>query len=156
MLIAVDFDGVVVESAGRSYADTTTPLRFMPKAKEGLLALKKAGHTLLLYSARSNRALLFTPEWDPLVRAGVKRPNQLVWSESRKVHWDRYKQMLAFCEQELAGVFDAIDDGMQGKPLADLFIDDRALSFGDGVDRIGWEHIAVLYGDLSAGAKESA
>jgi len=62
--------------------------------------------------------------------------------------------MLAFCDQELAGVFDAVDDGMQGKPLADLFIDDRALSFGDGVDRIGWEHIAVLYGDLSAGAKE--
>lgn len=146
MLIAVDFDGVVVRT-NRAFADTTTPLQLMPGAKDGLLALKKAGHTLLLYSARSNRALLFTPEWDPLVRAGVRRPHEVAWAAGKELHWARYHQMLAFCETELAGVFDAIDDGLQGKPLADLFIDDRALAID-----VGWPHIALLYGAPSAGA----
>ena len=143
MLIAVDFDGVVVRT-NRSFADTTTPLQMMPGAKDGLLALKKAGHTLLLYSARANRALLFTPEWDPLVRAGVRRPHEVAWAAGKELHWARYRQMLAFCETELAGVFDAIDDGLQGKPLADLFIDDRSREFG--VDAHGWADLIHLYG----------
>jgi hypothetical protein len=155
MLIAVDFDGVIVSAKGRSFSDTTTPLTFMPGARDGLYALKRAGHKLLLYSARSNRAMLYTPEWDPLVRAGVKRPNQPAWTAGREIHWARYRQMLAFCEQYLHGLFDAIDDGMQGKPMADLFIDDRSLSFGDGADRIQWHEIALLYGAPSARAEES-
>jgi len=147
MLIAVDFDGVVVSVKGRSFSDTASPLNLIPGAKEGLLALKKAGHTLLLYSARSNRSLLFTSEWDPLVRAGVRRPNEHAWSQGREIHWARYHQMLNFCATELAGVFDAIDDGLQGKPMADLFIDDRALSMD-----VGWPHIALLYGAPTDGA----
>lgn len=155
MLIAVDFDNVVVNVKGRAYSDTTTPLSFMPGAKEGLLALKRAGHRLLLFSARSNRALLYTPEWDPLVRSGAKRPHEATWNQSKELHHARYQQMLAFCESELAEVFDAIDDGLQGKPLADLFIDDRALSFGDGADRVEWPQIALLYGATSAAPEES-
>lgn len=147
MLIAVDFDGVVVSVKGRAFSDTSSPLSFMPGAKEGLKALKQAGHKLLLYSARSNRSLLFTPEWDPLVRVGVKRPNEYAWSHGKAIHWARYHQMLRFCATELPGVFDAIDDGMQGKPLADLFIDDRALSMD-----AGWPHISLLYGDPTAGS----
>ena len=140
MLIAVDFDGVIVRK-DRPFADVTTPLQFMPMAKEGMLALKAAGHTILLYSARANRALLYTSEWDPLVRAGVKRPQESAWNAGREVYWARYRQMLSFCKQHLDGVIDAIDDGLQGKPLADLFIDDRALSMDEG-----WSHIALLYG----------
>lgn len=155
MLLAIDFDNVIVNSKRRNYADTVTPFEFMPGAKEGLLALKRAGHTLLLYSARSNRALLYTPEWDPLVRAGVKRPHEVTWANSRTLHWARYKQMLDFVAKELPAVFDAIDDGMQGKPMADVFIDDRALTYGQAADRIGWEQIAQLYGAPSARAKES-
>lgn len=155
MLIAVDFDGVVVSDKGRSFSDTATPLQFMPGARDGLHALKRAGHTLLLYSARANRSLLYTTEWDPLVRAGVRRPNQPAWQEAREVYRARYKQMIDFCAQYLPNVFDAIDDGLQGKPLADLFIDDRALSFGDGADRIQWQEIALLYGAPSARAEES-
>lgn len=150
MLLAVDFDNVIVNSKHRAYADVSTPLEFMPGAKEGLLALKRAGHTLLLYSARSNRALLFTSEWDPLVRAGVKRPNEATWAQSKELHWARYRQMVEFIDQHLPSVFDAIDDGLQGKPTADVFIDDRALSFGDGADRLGWKQIALLYGAPSA------
>lgn len=147
MLIAVDFDGVVVSVKGRSFSDTTSPLSFMPGAKEGLIALKRAGHTLLLYSARANRSLLFTSEWDPLVRAGAKRPSQPAWTAAKGVYWARYHQMLNFCATELPGVFDAIDDGLQGKPLADLFIDDRALSMD-----AGWPHITLIYGDPTAGS----
>lgn len=140
MLICIDFDGVVVRT-DRPFADTTTPLQFMPGAKEGLIALKQAGHTLVLFSARTNRSLLYTPEWDPLVRAGVRRPHAAAWSEGKAVHWARYHQMRNFCATHLADVFDAIDDGLQGKPLADLFIDDRALSMESG-----WPNIAMLYG----------
>lgn len=141
MLICIDFDGVVVRSEGRAFSDTTTPLEFMPGAKEGLRSLKAAGHTLLLYSARSNRALLYTPEWDPLVRAGVKRPHEVAWTQSKALHWARYRQMLDFVAAELPGVFAAVDDGLQGKPLADVFIDDRAMSMD-----AGWPHISLLYG----------
>lgn len=143
MLIAVDFDGVIV-SKDRPFADTTTPLRLLPLAKEGLKALKAAGHTLLLYSARSNRALLYTPEWDPLVRAGKRRPSAAAWGEARALHWKRYQQMLEFVATQLDGLIDAVDDGLQGKPLADLFIDDRSREFG--VDAHGWADLIHLYG----------
>lgn len=143
MLVAVDFDGVIVRK-DRPFADVTTPFQLMPYAKEGLQSLKAAGHTVLLYSARSNRALLYTPEWDPLVRAGVKRPHEMAWGQSRSLHWARYEQMRKFVAEQLPGLVDAIDDGLQGKPLADLFIDDRA--FGFGTDSGGWLELAHLYG----------
>ncbi len=154
MLIAVDFDNVIVATKGRAYSDTESPLQFLPGAKEGLLALKRAGHTLLLWSARSNRSLLFTPEHDPLVRAGLKRPHEATWAQSKALHWARYHQMCNFYATELAGVIDAIDDGLQGKPMADLFIDDRALTYGEGADRLGWPQIAMLYGAPSAAHEE--
>lgn len=145
MLIAVDFDGTIVRD-DRPYDDTTTPLAFLPGAKDGLLSLKRAGHTLMLWSARTNRSLLFTPEHDPLVRAGVRRVNIARWESERDKHWQRYFQMLAFVERELPGVFAVVDDGLQGKPLADLFIDDKALRYGFGADAVGWPSVALLYG----------
>ena len=146
MLIAVDFDGVIV-GKDRPFADVTTPLQLLPYAKEGLASLKRAGHTLLLFSARANRALLYSAEWDPLVRAGVRRPNEAAIAQSRSLHWARYEQMRKFVETELAGLIDAIDDGLQGKPLADLFVDDRAAEFGMGSN--GWLDLAQLYGALN-------
>lgn len=152
MLIAVDFDGVVVRK-DRPFADITTPLQFMPYAKEGLESLKRAGHVMLLYSARANRALLYTAEWDPLVRAGVRRPHEAAWAQGREIHWARYSQMLAFCEEQLPGVFAAVDDGLQGKPLADLFIDDRSVEFGIGSN--GWADLIAIYGALPQAPGES-
>lgn len=145
MLIGVDFDGTIVRQ-DRPYADTTTPLAFLPGAREGLYALKRAGHTLILYSARTNRALLYTPEHDPLVRAGIRKVNLARWEAERPIHWARYFQMRAFVAAYLPGVFAVIDDGIQGKPLADLFIDDRALRYGFGHDAVGWQGIALLHG----------
>lgn len=145
MLICVDFDGTIVR-ADRQFADVTSPLAFLPGAKEGLLSLKRAGHTLVLWSARTNRALLYTPEWDPLVRAGVRRVSLSRWRKERPLHWARYRQMQDFVNKHLRGVFAVIDDGLQGKPLADLFIDDRALRYGSSQNDVGWSDLTSRYG----------
>lgn len=148
MIFCIDFDGVVVETRGRAFADTLSPLRFRAGAKAGLRSLKVARHVLILWSARCNRALLYTPEHDPLVRAGVRRVDLRTWELERPLHWRRYRQMLDFCEQELPGVFDVIDDGLQGKPLADVYLDDHALRFGDAPDAMDWRELTQRYGAL--------
>lgn len=143
MRIAVDFDNTVV-AQDRPYADATTPLEFIPGAKEGLLSLKRAGHLLLLWSGRASRALLLDPSLDPFVRSGAVKTDRRIWNSSRSIHRARYEQMVAFVEKELPGVFDAIDDGLAGKPNVDLFIDDKALTLrGPGT----WTRIAHTYGD---------
>lgn len=141
MIIAVDFDGVIADMRGRAYDDTSVPLRLMPGAKNGLMSLKKAGHVLLLYSARANRAIREDPNLDPLVRSGFRRRYNLELNRAR------YEQMLAFVGSELPGIFDAIDDGVQGKPVVDLFIDDRALRYGPGQLALGWRAISQIYGE---------
>lgn len=145
MVIAVDFDGTIV-SQNRDYADVKTPLEFMPYAKEGLQALKRAGHTIIVYSARANRALLVDPELDPLVRAKKKIVNKERWEASRGLHWARYHQMVDFVKENLSEEVDAIDDGQQGKPQAAVFIDDRAIRFGATLGGQGWKSIASKYG----------
>jgi len=141
--IAIDWDGTVV-SRDRSYADVTTPMEFVPGAKEGLLALKAAGHLLLLWSGRASRALLVDPELDPFVRAGVVEVDRRHWQESRWLHQARYDQMIEFVERELPGVFDAIDDGLAGKPSVDLFIDDKCMAMRGPAT---WARIARQYGE---------
>jgi len=155
MLVAIDFDGTIV-SDDRPFEDVTTPLRFMPGAREALYALKRAGHTLILWSARTNRALLFTPEWDPLVRAGVRKPHLATWEREKPLHWKRLRQMGRFVARHLPGVFDVIDDGLQGKAHADLFIDDRALRYGVGAESVGWNGVAMLFGEPRRLLKETA
>ena len=147
MIIAVDFDNTVVVQDGRDYEDVTTPLEFMPWAKEALHALKAAGHVLLLYSCRANRALLEDPALDPLVRAGVKRINITWWQGNQPINQARYDQMVAFVAEELPGVFAAIDDGMQGKASADLYLDDKALQLGYGPYGAGWADVMKMHGE---------
>jgi len=148
VIIAIDFDGtVVVEDHRVPYDDTETPLRFERNAREALLGLKRAGHLLLLWSARASHALRFDPTKDALVRAGAKTVDPKMWAQSQSVNEARYQQMLAFVAAELPGVFDAIDDGSVGKPLVDLFIDNKALSFGAGSHRVSWSEITSVYGE---------
>ena len=146
MVIAVDFDGVVVDQSG-AYADVVSPLHLLPGAKAGLLSLKAAGHVLLLYSARACLSLRQSPDLDPLVRSGARRVNRPQWERDRPLNEARYQQMLRFVATELPGVFDAVDDGTQGKPAGvDLFIDDRATRFGFGARGLGWMELAQVYG----------
>ena len=141
MIIAVDWDGTVVEQ--KTYDDVTTPFVLKKNAKRGLEYLKEAGHQLLLYSARANRAIREDIELDPLFRAGVR--GDYATELSRQLAIARYQEMVTFVEAELSGIFDAIDDGRQGKPDADLFIDDKAVSFGEV--GLQWHEIALIWGE---------
>ena len=154
MFVAVDFDDTVVSQAGRDYGDVTTPLRFMPGAREGLAALKRAGHTIILSSARANRAIRENPRLDPLVRAGSRRVNWNDWPAIQKVAEARYRQMVEFVDRQLAGLIDAIDDGQVGKVTADLYIDDKALRVGHGVTAMNWRLIATTFGQPVVGSLE--
>lgn len=145
MIFAVDFDGTVV-SMDRPYDDVRTPLRFLPGAREGLLALRRAGHVLLLWSARASRSLLEDPLLDPLVRAGVTPTGD--WWKMRDVNLARHRQMLDFVERELPGVFAAVDDGRGGKPLnVDVFLDDKAIRLGRGSGGMSWREVARAFGE---------
>ena len=152
MVICIDLDGTLV-SMDRAYTDLSTPMTLMPGALEALGALKRAGHVLVLYSARANRSLWENPQLDPLVRAGVRRVDMEQWEERRELHKARYDEMLRFVDEQLPGVFDAVDDGAQGKPNADLFIDDRAIRFSSlgGAEALSWRDIADRYGALATG-----
>jgi hydroxymethylpyrimidine pyrophosphatase-like HAD family hydrolase len=145
MVIAVDFDGTIV-SQDRDYNDLTTPLELLPHAKEALRSFKRAGHLVLLYSARASRALLEDPQLDPLVRAGKKKVNMNAWEKQRSLHRARYQQMIDFVEENLRDEIDAIDDGRQGKPQAAVFIDDRALRYGMTMGGHTWKWLIEKYG----------
>jgi hydroxymethylpyrimidine pyrophosphatase-like HAD family hydrolase len=150
MVFVIDFDGTVVH--------LDAPLRLKPGARKALLALKTAGHTLLLFSARSNRARRFNEELDPLF---VPPPVTLiavagkVMAQLRDPDVDRlrvqaynealHRQMVDFVNRELPGVFDAIDDGTQGKPVADYYIDDKSLN--PALPGYDWEWIGHTFGE---------
>lgn len=138
MIFAVDFDGTIVDQSGE-YDDLTTPLKFMPGAKEALLALKASGHILILFSARTNPWLVRDPALDPLVLAGVKVAKE----RDLSVNQARYRQMFEFVKTELPEVFSLVWEH-RGKPTADVFIDDRAIGYSTSYS---WERIARTYAD---------
>ena len=146
MIIAVDFDSTLVDEWGRKFSDVMTPFKLMAGARKALEAMQAAGHVVLLYSARANRALRVDPELDPLVRAGVVKLDRKAWEAEQPLHEARYQQMVQFAATQLKGLVDAVDDGGQGKPVADVYIDDRALRFGGGVDGHSWFDIARQFG----------
>lgn len=149
MVVVVEFDGVVVrpQRGGK-------PLELVPGVEDGLAALKAAGHTLLLYSARANRAARHDPFLDPLVRVGAVKPDRKNQERDEALAEQRYHEMIRFIEAELPDFFDAIDDGQQGRPWAQLYIESpRTIVLdtvgGDGEHSMGWDDIAEVYGDPS-------
>jgi hypothetical protein len=155
MKIAVDFDGTIV-SQDRPYEDVETPLEFLPGAKEALIALKRAGHILILYSSRANLALRDDWHHDPLYALGVVPFNEGFWRRNLPINQARFEQMVKFVEKELPGVFSAIDYGNQGKVSADLYIDDRALRVGRGPGAVTWDWISQTYGAKSPAVRYAA
>lgn len=142
MIIAIDFDGTVVKQE-HAFDDLATPLELIEGAAEALQSLKRAGHLLLLYSARANAAHRIDPRLSALVRAGKIPLDWEKWQKRKHVVERRYQQMIEFVNTSLPGVFDAIDDGMQGKPSADLYVDDRAF-FNPLED---WPWLAARFGE---------
>ncbi len=142
MIFAINFDGTVVQDS--------EPLTLVPGAKRALQALKAADHVLLLYSSRANLAERIDPNFNPLVRAKRIEIDIDHWRKHEQpVAEKRYQDMLAFVEKQLPGLFDAIDDGVQGKPVADIFLDAKAwrLAHGGELDTLDWRRIAQRYGD---------
>ena len=146
MIIAIDFDSTLVDGWGRKFSDTTSPFKLMGGARKALQSMKQAGHVVLVFSARANRALREDPMLDPLARVGAVKVDIVQWTKEQPLHEARYRQLVQFCETSLRGLVDAVDDGRQGKPAADLFIDDRALRFGGGVDGHSWFDVARQFG----------
>jgi hypothetical protein len=144
VVISIDFDGTVV-SQDRPYDDVKTPLVFLPGAKEGLYALKRAGHKLVLWSGRSSLALRKNdPSLDPLVKAGVKRARP---DRNAKVNEARFRQMIEFVATELPDVFAYIyEGGERDKPSVDMFIDNIAMKLGGGFG-VNWTQIRHMYGE---------
>jgi hypothetical protein len=143
MIFAIDFDGTVVHE-DHAYDDLKTPLRFMPGAREALLALKAAGHTLFLWSGRAS--VLLDPRRSQLWKAGISKRSHEEWEKRLPLQRARYDQMVRFVNQNLPGIFDAIDDGEGGKPPADVFIDNRAFRLGHGAGGVSWYQLAHWYG----------
>jgi hypothetical protein len=144
MIFAIDFDGTIVEQ-NNAYDDLQTPLEFVPGALEALRALKRAGHVIIVTSARANLALRIDYNLNPLWANRLVPFDANQWRQSRSLNASRYLQMLVFVSQHLDGVVDAVDNGHQGKVVADHFIDDRGVDFAQG-----WEQIARLYGEPSS------
>ncbi len=138
MIIAIDFDGTIVSQDGPY--DAAAP-EFLPGAKDALLALQRAGHRLLLWSARANLANRENWRRNPL---WTEEPPG--WENDRELNEQRYQVMCRFVASELPGVFAAVDDGRQGKPVGvDLFIDDKAIGLGPlGLE---WKQIAYRLGE---------
>lgn len=145
MLIAVDFDGTIVQE-DYAFDDVTTPLTFIPGAKAGLIALKDAGHLLILWSTRANLALRHNWKLNPMWRQGILPLDEARWKRNQPLHEARYQQMLEFIAKELPRVFDAVDDGTQGKPTGVVvFLDDKAFGSPRRQD-FDWSEVVRLLG----------
>ena len=109
MKIAIDFDGVIHEySKGWNGGEIYDPP--VVGAKEALEALKAKGHTLYLFTTRTNT--MFRKKDEPDQKVMIEE-----WMKRNEIPFDKIWTF--------------------GKPMADLFIDDRALSFkGDWKDTL--------------------
>lgn len=142
MRIAIDFDGTIVKD-DKAYDDLETPLELVEGAEAAIHALARAGHHLIVYSARANLAIREDwkrhPGW---LERGYAPPG---WESSARLNELRYQQMVQFILARFGTkTFWYIDDGRQGKVSADLFIDDRAFPGGTP----DWETLAYNYGEV--------
>jgi hypothetical protein len=142
MRIGVDFDKTLVRQ-DTAYEDVTTPLEWLPDAKDGLLSLAAAGHVLVLFSSRASKRLLTGENTYTLTLRDDFEP----WypeDDEYELHIIRYLQMLDFVHREVPGVFSAVTADKSG---LDLFIDDKALRCGSGPTAMNWEEIGRAFGE---------
>jgi GTP cyclohydrolase I len=103
LTIAIDFDGVI-HSYEKGWHDGTIYGKPMPGAKEFLHSLIQEGHTILIHSTRLHDRQVFGSWSENQVRQVIK------W-------WDEYRMPLVQFWTS------------PGKPLAHVYIDDRAIHF---------------------------
>ncbi len=101
MVIAVDFDGVI-HRYSKGWNGGEIYDETVQGTKESLTKLKELGHKIYIFSTRSNK--IFHK------KGGIDQQKQMKeWLEKNQIPYDK---IWGF-----------------GKPMADIFIDDRALSF---------------------------
>jgi hypothetical protein len=111
--ICVDFDGTLHDGV---FPNLGKP---MPGAKEALALFRAVGFYIVVFSCRTagRYPLLFGYE-QGLAKPVAQEMKQ--WLDRREMSYDE------------------IDDGTLGKPIADYYIDDRAIRFNDN-----WPQIAT-------------
>ncbi len=146
MIIAIDFDDTIVQQ-NKPYDQVDGKFEFVEGAESALWALKRAGHTLLLWSNRASLALREDWQRNPLWRAkpGVFSTAIKRTEASYALNELRYREMITFVHAKLGGLFDAIDDGAGSKPLVDIFIDDKAVQLGGA--GVSWTELQETHGE---------
>lgn len=102
MKIAIDFDGVL-HGYSKGWHDGTIYDPPVPGTAEAMRKLKEQGHTLYIFSTRTN------PVFKKKEDAVDQKKNMEDWLKSHEIPFDKVWTF--------------------GKPMADLFIDDRAIGF---------------------------
>jgi histidinol phosphatase-like enzyme len=111
MKIAIDFDGVI-HGYSKGWQDGSIYDPPVDGAAEALRKLKEAGHTLYIFSTRTN------PVFKKKEGAADQKKLMEDWLEKYQIPFDKIWTF--------------------GKPMADIFIDDRAIGFkGSWSDTIG-------------------
>lgn len=104
MKIAIDFDGVI-HGYSKGWDNGDIYDAPVPGAREALARLKKEGHYIYIFSTRTNKIFRKKGEED-------EKNQEKMMKEWLKEHDIPYDKIWTF-----------------GKPMADLFIDDRAINF---------------------------
>jgi len=104
--VAVDFDGVIADDTGVEFPQIGSP---KPGAVEGLRQLHNLGCRIRIYTCRLNRHSLIEGTFQ-----------------------DQYEKIVAYLLEN--GIpYDDIVVFDEGKPFADIYLDDRAVNF------VNWE-----------------
>jgi hypothetical protein len=110
--VIVDFDDTVARDA---YPDIGEPC---PGAREALSRLVDAGYDVVLYTCR-------------MARNDGRPPGEA----------DKHKRMIAEWMEGNGIPYTRIEDGLEGKPRADAYIDNKAIHYGGG--EADWDSIAA-------------
>lgn len=121
--VAIDFDGTLCDHEYPAIG------KIKPGAREALEAIRKSGYRIIIWSCR-------TCNWATDV-FGVDE-------NSSTLERKHVQAMIAWLKDNQIP-YDEIDDGTKGKPMADIYIDDKAIRFRDNWDEIksAFEHNVV-------------
>lgn len=112
--ICVDFDGTLCD---HEFPGIGAP---KPFAKEALTAFRAMGFHVMIWTCRTSHFHYDVFGGDP---------------DQSTLERVKVKEMIAYLDKH--GIpYDEIDDGSRGKPLAQLYIDDRGLRFSDNWTQI--------------------
>lgn len=119
--IAVDFDATISE--GNEFPGIGLP---SPEVREALEYLRAEGYRILIWTCRTCHWHYDQFGGDPaqptLERTSVL--SMIEWLHAHKIPYDE------------------IDDGSRGKPMADFYIDDKAVRYVPGPD--GWADVTAF------------